>query len=508
LRIPLDIPPGVYPDETSLAASGRWRDASNVRFHRRRPQLIGGWESFSGELLTGVCRNLLPWTDNAGELVVAFGTHSALQLMRGGSLYTITPVGLAPGSVDGLGGRGYGAGAYGSGTYGSPSAGDIFPRTWALANWGESLMANPRGGTIYWWRNDTAVAAAPLTGAPAAVSHMLVTNTRQVMALGCNEALSGGFNPLAIRFTDVENPTSWTITAANLAEELVLEGGGRIVAGRLVGDLVFVWTDVGLYQGRFLGDPSQPWRFDLLGRNCGLVGPNAAVVKGQTAFWRSPDGSYFVCVPDSAPQALPCPLQVEVTDNLAPAQQEKITASTVSAFDEVRWDYPDTRDGAPGLENSRYVAVSTADPETPWCKGVMARSAFADAGPTPSPIGVTPQGQVYYHERGVSADGGPIAWSLNGAAQMAGEGDRLIRINRFWPDFEGQQGAVQLRLGLADAPQAPVRWKGPWSLSPGQRKRDLRAIGRLVEVQLSGASSPAAWRMGRPLFEIQTEGAR
>jgi len=117
-------------------------------------------------------------------------------------------------------------------------------------------------------------------------------------------------------------------------------------------------------------------------------------------------------------------------------------------------------------------------------------------------------GQVYFHDRGVSADGGPIAWNLLAAAQMLGDGDKLLRVNRLWPDFEDQQGAISLTLLLRDGLQGATRAKGPHMLAAGQRKRDFRATGRVVEMQLSGSSSPAAWRMGRPVFEAEVEGER
>lgn len=59
---------------------------------------------------------------------------------------------IAPGQADGIGGLGYGTGAYGTGGYGSPTTGlAYFPRTWSLDNWGQNLLANPRGGSIYEW---------------------------------------------------------------------------------------------------------------------------------------------------------------------------------------------------------------------------------------------------------------------------------------------------------------------------------------------------------------------
>lgn len=63
---------------------------------------------------------------------------------------------LEPGQLDGLGGLGYGTGGYGSGAYGSAAVGHkLYPRTWSLDNWGQNLIANPRGGSIYEWAPNT-----------------------------------------------------------------------------------------------------------------------------------------------------------------------------------------------------------------------------------------------------------------------------------------------------------------------------------------------------------------
>jgi hypothetical protein len=58
-------------------------------------------------------------------------------------------VSLAPGLVDGLAGYGYGTGGYGVGGYGSSSSQSLFVRTWSLDNFGQNLLANPRGSGIY-----------------------------------------------------------------------------------------------------------------------------------------------------------------------------------------------------------------------------------------------------------------------------------------------------------------------------------------------------------------------
>ncbi|MGH6997492.1 MAG: hypothetical protein ACREEO_04815, partial [Phenylobacterium sp.] len=91
MRVPLKIPPGLNGDDTTYAAAGRWADCNNVRFDRDFPQVIGGWESVTASLLTGVCRTVFQWTDSLPTLNIAFGTHSALQVWLGGGLYDVTP---------------------------------------------------------------------------------------------------------------------------------------------------------------------------------------------------------------------------------------------------------------------------------------------------------------------------------------------------------------------------------------------------------------------------------
>ena len=74
------------------------------------------------------------------------------------------------------------------------------------------------------------------------------------MAFGCNEEASGVFNPRCIRFSDIEDPTDWTSTATNNADEFILQGSGIIVGAQLVGDYIFVWTNNEMYLGTY--DPS------------------------------------------------------------------------------------------------------------------------------------------------------------------------------------------------------------------------------------------------------------
>ncbi len=413
---------------------------------------------------------------------------------------------FSSGEVDGTGSAGYGTGGYGVGVYGSPSTADYFPRTWSFGAFGENLMACPRGQTIMRWENDTGVVAAPLPNAPQQVTYTLVANSDQVFALGCSEEVSGTFNPLCIRHSSVRNAEVWNTASNTTAREYVLPGGGRIVAGRVCGDYIFVWTDHALFLGQFLRAINEPWRFTRVGTSCGLAGPNAAVVVGQTAFWTSPDRQFYTYQLGGAPQALPCSVRQEYDENLAAAQSDKIVASSIGSKNEIWFDYPDSRDGE-GLENSRYLAFTYGGPDAgAWLKGEMARTARVDAGPSQYPIGVTYEGNVYWQERGHSADGGVLAWFIESADNFLDE-ERQMMARCLWPDVQAQQGAVTLTLTFRDRPLGTETTK-TYTIAPGAEKVDVRGTGRLVKVRFSGSSAPAEFHLGAPVFDVTPAGRR
>lgn len=435
--------------------------------------------------------------------------------IAGGDAVVVAPQNaFAAGLINGADGAGYGAGTYGSGLYGYPTTDTLYLRTWSLANYGESLMANPRGGTIYWWQNDTGVDAAPLANAPANVTFMLVTPERQVLAFGCNEEVSGVFNPMCIRGSDIEDPESWTTASDNNVFEQILEGGGRIVSARINAYGIFIWTDTSLYQATFLGDPGQTYRFDKIGSNCGLIGPNAAAVAGQVAFWVGQDRQFYSCPLGGAPSIITSPVQNDFADNLALGQQDKIIASSIAQFGEVWWFYPDGRDTVTtstdgdivGLENSRYMSLSYTGQG--WARGMLSRTSFADASPAISPIGVDYDGTSFYHERGQYANGSAIDWYIESADYYLGEADRTLEIQSVWPDFEEQAGAIQLTLITRLYPQGTEYTRGPYSLSPNRGKRDFRSSGRVVRVRISSNAAPSYARLGKIEFDAQQRGLR
>jgi len=73
----------------------------------------------------------------------------------------------------------------------------------------------------------------------------------------------------------------------------------------------------------------------------------------------------------------------------------------------------------------------------------MARTTMIDAGPAAHPVGVDPDGGVFHHERGHSADGAPFTWFIETADQVLDE-DRTVMALGLWPDLGDQAGPVKL----------------------------------------------------------------
>jgi hypothetical protein len=413
------------------------------------------------------------------------------------------------GAVDGAGSAGYGTGSYGAGAYGAPSSTDFFALTWSLAAWGQKLIANPRNQTLHIWSNALGTPAQPILNAPAQVTYMLTTPTRQVFALGCNQEASGVFNPLCIRHSGVGDETQWSTisSSASTSREYVLPGGGRIVAGRMIGRYLVVWTNHSLYLGTYVGQVSQIWRFDKVGDRCGLIGPNAAAVLGSTAYWITPDRQFRSYTIGGAVQTVACPIRKDMDDNLAAAQGDKIVAATVAEHNEVWFFYPDRRDG---YENSRYLAVAVEGPDAgAWFRGEMARTAFCDAGPATFPVGVTLAGACYWHEKGNAADGGALSWRLT-SADMYLDPNVTMLVRKFMPDLGADQlGAVRLTITTRMAPEDPApRTFGPYPVPRETREVDVLAEGRLFQLTFSGDSYPAYARLGRLLFDAKRRGRR
>lgn len=495
MRTSLEFAPGIAGDDTDFSTPG-YKDGLNVRFWRGRAELIRGWEKLTGETLGGVCRSIFPWSDGMNLSTLAFGLHNGLSIWQAGLVADITPDAFTPGQIDGTGGAGYGTGAYGVGGYGEPSTTDYFPMTWSFGarSFGE-LYANPRGQGVFVWSNDPDAKAEPLTNAPAKCNLIGVAFTDQVLAFGCTDS-EGAFNPALIRGSDITDPTKWAVATDSTAFQFYLKGNGRIVGAQAVGRYWFVWTESELHLGSFNGG----WDFEPIGAG-GLAGPNAAVVAGQTAYWISPDHQVWACPLGGAPAIVPCPIRDDFADNAAGGQNDKIVAAYLPEMGEVVWSYADKRDG---YESSRELRLSVLDGA--WSKSTMKRTALA--GANPSPVGVSFDGSVYWHERGNSADGAPLTGFVETGGQYIDPAERVMLLRGFYPDFKGQKGPIRLQVWGKMEPQSPWYELTDQMVAAGQERVDFLGSARIVKLRMSSNSSPAEWRKGKPQVDAVPTGQR
>jgi hypothetical protein len=83
--------PGVSREGTNYANEGGWYACDKVRFRSGFPENIGGWQKYSLNSYTNVCRTLRNWTSIAGNNYTGVGTNVRFFIEFNGTMYNITP---------------------------------------------------------------------------------------------------------------------------------------------------------------------------------------------------------------------------------------------------------------------------------------------------------------------------------------------------------------------------------------------------------------------------------
>jgi hypothetical protein len=456
--------------------------------------ILAGASAVGGVTLAG--EYVVASVPNADSFTVTASTAASAGATGGGGTVTYQYL-LAPGSIDGTGGSGYGTGTYGGGPFGAGSGTAAFLRSWSFDAWGETLIAVPRGGGAYQWSLVAAQRAQPVANAPSACAGGFVAPERIAVVYGC-AGEAAVTSPLRVRWCDQENLTDWNASAADQAGEFDLAKGTRIVTALAGRGENHILTDTALYAMRYTGD-TLVYSFPLIAGGAGCIGAKAACTLGGRLYWMSPDGVFYV-YDGGAPKPIPCPLQREVYDNLAPAQADKICAAPNAAFGEVWWFYADKRDGN---EVSRYVAYNTIDGS--WTNGRFDRTAWIDAGAYAHPIAAA-AGRLYFHERLDTADGQSFSAHLESAAIEIGDGETIMLCRGLMPDFARLVGGVSLTVEMRTAPLANPTITGAFDITRNSETIDFMATGRQMKLRFQSAGAPSAWRLGRLRADLVSTG--
>lgn len=439
---------------------------------------------------------------------------AAATVAAGGGVLTGTFF-LGVGEADDVPAVGYGIGPYGAGTWGTPRPASplgVPARFWSLDAWGEIMLASPSGGRLYSFTVPGGIItdrAVPVVGAPVASGPPLVIGSmivampqRQVLLFGCSGLnTSVGFDPLLVRWSDLEDFTLYLAAADNAAGSLRLPEGS-VIRGAFNTQLqTLVWTDTTLYAMRFIGQPLI-YRVDVVGRQCGLIGPKAFCELNGAVWWMS-SGAFWT-FRGGAPQAVPCALWDDVFRDLNVGQQRKVVCGSNSLHGEVWWFYP----SALSVEVDRYVVFNTI--EGVWYGGGLARTAWHDRGVLSVPIGADPEARrLVDHETGVDAAGAPMGEFLESGMVDIGGGDSLTFVDFLVPDWRRLLGSVEVSFSFRDYPQEGVKTRGPFIMSPGVQRAHPRFRGREMALRLDGAAALGGdWRLGSLRLQAGPDGRR
>ena len=397
---------------------------------------------------------------------------------------------------------GYGTKGWSQGLYGTAPGSDVPTQaaTTAIDTYGEVPILNRLGGSIYQWNNIFSQRATVVTNAPAKSNFVLVTAERALMAFGCT-GTDGIFDPMRVRWSDLTDRTIWTPSNTNTAGGFRLGVGSFIVCARHTRDGILVWTDTSLYFIRYNGDPDSLYEAVIVGTNCGAAGPNAVIEQDGLAYWITPQLNIYYWN-GGTPKPVPCPVrEVAFANIIDRGQVWKISLAYDNAFTGVYFFFP-TPDT---MEVSRYIRLdileSQADARSGWSIGTFDRPAWIDDTTFNSPMAVDTSGILYAQESGLSANGAVVTryveWApIDLSGGDLGDGDRVMNATRVVANMRIDSGTVSLTFTARRWPTGPATTKGPYTVTAGTQKNDIRIQGRQLAMQITSSGASDDWRQG------------
>ena len=434
--------------------------------------------------------------------------------------------------------------------WGEAASGDLIidPGMWSIDNFGDKAICLIVDGECFEWNsaatNATDSRATIITNAPTASRHMLVsTPDRHLVFFGTETTIGDKTtqDDMFVRFSDQEDINTYTPTATNTAGTQRLADGSRIMGAIRGRDAIYVYTDTALFLMRFVGQPFT-FAFVQVGTNCGLIGKNAAVEVDGAAYWMSENGFFKYA---GALQSLPCLVEDFVYDDVnLDSGNQMISAGLNNLFGEIMWFYPTANSAVVNKMVSYNYFDST--PQRPvWTVGTLARTAWADSavfgkphameydadGVEPATSSTYVQGNTdgittyYQHETGtdqvksgtvtaitgtITSGDYDITATRQGTADIRGDGEFLMKIRRFVPDFISQTGNTRVTLNLKNYSNdtAASSSLGPFTVSSSTTKVDTRARARAIALKIENTSTSQDWKLGTFRLDIQPDGRR
>jgi hypothetical protein len=349
--------------------------------------------------------------------------------------------------------------------------------------------------------------------------------SRFVLVMGTNDYGQTFLDPMLIRWSDQEDPFTWTPAATNQAGSIRLSHGSEIITAVQARQEIVVFTDTALYSLQYVGTPFV-WSTQLLGDNVSIVGPNAAMIASGVIYWMGVDKFYRY---DGRVQTLNCDLRRHVFSDFNTLQAQQVYCGTNEGFNEVWWFYCSKNSDVV----DKYVIYNYI--ENVWYYGSMGRTAWLDSGLLAFPIAATYNSKLVQHEDGVDdvESGTPVAIAANISSSEfdIGDGHNFGFVWRVLPDltFEGSKPAgsvsgivypdpkVDMTLlplqnsgsGVSGSASGTVARKATYAITEqftGQIYTRVR--GRQMIFQISSSQVGTTWQLGAPRIDIRPDGRR
>jgi hypothetical protein len=511
----------------------------------------GGETGFSTGQFTNNTYEVITADDDS--FTITMSTVESGSGMSAQGAATVTPY-ITIGPVFETPSYGWGTGQWGEESWGtarSSSTVVLDPGSWSLDNYGQLLVATVRNGKTFTWSPLAAepaaltTRAAVVSGAPTRSLMSLVSDRDRHLFLMGTETTIGTpskQNRMFIRFSNQEDINTYAPTATNTAGTFLLDQGNEIVTAVQGKDYVLVLTDQAAYVIQFVGPP---FTFSLrqVGSNCGCLGQHAAVYAQGAVYWMGFAGGFFMY--DGTVKQLPSLVEdfVFTTQGGAPGINYDANQITYgyhnSLYNEVGWFY--AADASQQInKNVVYNFL-----EQSWTTGTLARTSYNDAQTYDLPYatqftvdgtpsfpaiqGVTNRygsSKYYAHEIGtneVDAAGATTAISsyiLSGDYDLSeqglvGDGEFIMRVSRFIPDFKNLAGNAKVTLFFRDYPaqnsQSDANGPlitGPFTINTTTNFVSTRVRGRQVSVKIENDNLNETWRYGTLRLDIHAGGRR
>ena len=141
-------------------------------------------------------------------------------------------------------------------------------------------------------------------------------------------------------------------------------------------------------------------------------------------------------------------------------------------------------------------------------------------------VGNTEGSTIYYeHETGtdqvkgstttpitanISSGDFDITQQQQGVASIRGDGEFIMKIRSFIPDFISQTGNTQVTLQLRNFPNDSQASSslGPFTVTSSTQKVDTRARARAIALKIANTGSSQSWKLGTFRLDIQPDGRR